>query len=540
MYLKKVDIHGFKGISHLTLDLHQYSNVLIGENRWGRSSLISSLMLISFENQDYQFVESDFYRGNDVCDHLYIDFIYAHSNEQDFSFESYQKLSDVEYYVDSQKLICYRIEAYKQKDIIKTDRFFVDQYGDRIVVDNANELAKLLIQLNPIMNLKNPIVAENAPVTNQPLSDYYVKELSEKLSQYSEQFSDEDLARSLVAIQSLLDYYFVDKDRRYHYKHVEKKETASAQDWNSVEKINRQLDEVDNQYIRTALLGMFSAILIAKGNNTLLPMSIPILILEEPETNLHPISLSVGFRLLNNIPVQKIITTNSSDLISLFPLESIYRLIRRPDRILAMNVYQKMNQEDARRILFHIFYRRSTALFARCWLLVEGETEVWLLRELAEQSGYHFGSEGIQVIEFAQCGLKPLIKYANQMGIVWHVLTDGDVAGRKYADSVRSLCNDLNNIDNYLTVLPAKDMENFLFKNGFSHIYKLAAYNTTEHLDIPVPRIIKKAIHRKSKPDLAIAVCDEAKDKGVEAIPRLFRRTFSRIIHLTKRRYMFD
>src|SRR3546814_9637684 len=49
-----------------------------------------------------------------------------------------------------------------------------------------------------------------------------------------------------------------------------------------------------------------------------------------------------------------------------------------------------------------------SSLFARCWLLVEGETEVWLLNQLARQCGYHFESEGIKVIEFAQCGLKPL------------------------------------------------------------------------------------------------------------------------------------
>ncbi|PPS58289.1 hypothetical protein CRX72_12995 [Pantoea sp. BRM17] len=67
---------------------------------------------------------------------------------------------------------------------------------------------------------------------------------------------------------------------------------------------------------------------------------------------------------------------------------------------------------------------------SRCWLLVEGETEVWIVNELARQQGDHFAAEGIRVIEFAQAGLKPLLKFARRMGIAWHVLTDGDEAGK--------------------------------------------------------------------------------------------------------------
>jgi putative ATP-dependent endonuclease of OLD family len=89
-----------------------------------------------------------------------------------------------------------------------------------------------------------------------------------------------------------------------------------------------------------------------------------------------------------------------------------------------------LNAEDGRRIAFHIRFNRASSLFARCWLLVEGETETWVINELARQCGHHFDAEGIKVIEFAQSGLKPLIKFARRMGIEWHVLVDGDEAGK--------------------------------------------------------------------------------------------------------------
>lgn len=61
-------------------------------------------------------------------------------------------------------------------------------------------------------------------------------------------------------------------------------------------------------------------------------------------------------------------------------------------------------------------------------------------------------------------------------------------------------------------------------------MYKLAAYHTVEYIDLPVHKIIQKAIHNSSKPDLAIAVCDDAKSRGVKSIPPLLIDAFSKII----------
>ncbi|MGU0171223.1 ATP-dependent nuclease [Escherichia coli] len=99
---------------------------------------------------------------------------------------------------------------------------------------------------------------------------------------------------------------------------------------------------------------------------------------------------------------------------------------------------------------------------------MEGETETWVINELARQCGHHFDAEGIKVIEFAQSGLKPLVKFARRMGIEWHVLVDGDEAGKKYAATVRSLLNnDWEAEREHLTALPALDMEHFMYR-GFS------------------------------------------------------------------------
>ena len=537
MFIEQIDIKGFRGIKQLSLKLNAKSSVLIGENQWGKSSLISALKLLTLDNKFYQFVDSDFYYDKDDGNHISINVVYCESYANQLTEQAYQPLTAVSYRSPADNLyrITYQINAQKNGDTIITEHNLLNEYEQPLKLDNVKLLIAILINLNPVMPLKNSVNAKDLPVTNEPLSQYFIDQLSEQLKAHSAQLSQDELNRGLQAARSLLAYYFVDSQQRSNYKKLAQKSNPKTEDWNSLERINNVLDDLDNDYLRTALLGIFGSIVNAKGDNPLSHSSVPILVLEEPESQLHPIILSVGFRLLKNLPSQKIITSNSSDLVSLFPLESIYRLIRQPEQIVSKYIApHSLSVGDSRRILFHVLYRRPTALFARCWLLVEGETEVWLLRELAEQSGYHLSSEGIQLLEFAQCGLKPLIHYANRMGIRWYVITDGDMAGKKYAQTVQSQCEPGENLNDYITVLPARDIENFLFKHGFSHVYKLAAYNTVAHIDMSVPKIIQKAIHKSSKPDLAIAVCDDAKARGATAIPRLLTDTFAKLVKTSK------
>lgn len=61
MILERVEIVGFRGINRLSLMLEQ-NNVLIGENAWGKSSLLDALtLLLSPESELYHFIREDFW-----------------------------------------------------------------------------------------------------------------------------------------------------------------------------------------------------------------------------------------------------------------------------------------------------------------------------------------------------------------------------------------------------------------------------------------------------------------------------------------------
>ncbi|MGL4456168.1 MAG: ATP-dependent endonuclease, partial [Plesiomonas sp.] len=49
-------------------------------------------------------------------------------------------------------------------------------------------------------------------------------------------------------------------------------------------------------------------------------------------------------------------------------------------------------------------------------------------------------------------------------------------------------------------------------------------------------RVIDKAIHRTSKPDMALAIVEEAERMGTESIPKLLRQMFSKVVWLARGR----
>ena len=76
----------------------------------------------------------------------------------------------------------------------------------------------------------------------------------------------------------------------------------------------------------------YTKLLRARGDREIEEGARPILMLEDPESRLHPTMLALVWGLLEQVPGQKILTTNSGDLLSALPLNQIRRLVRHPDR----------------------------------------------------------------------------------------------------------------------------------------------------------------------------------------------------------------
>jgi Predicted ATP-dependent endonuclease of the OLD family len=548
MLLERVEIVGFRGINRLSLMLEQ-NNVLIGENAWGKSSLLDALtLLLSPREELYHFVRNDFwFPAGDINGrehHLHIILTFRESEPGRYRGRRYRPLADCWTLCDDgYRRLFYRLEGeLSAEGSVMTLRSFIDNKGHALELDDIDEMVRHLIRLMPVLRLRDARFMRrirNGTVPNTPDVEITARQLdflSRELVTSPQNLSDAQIRQGLSAMVQLLEHYFSEQgsDEARH-RLMRKRSHDEQRSWRYLDIINRMIDKPGARSHRMVLLALFSTLLQAKGTVRLDKDARPLLLIEDPETRLHPIMLSVAWNLLNLLPLQRVTTTNSGELLSLTPMEHVCRLVRESSRVAAWRLGPGgMSADDSRRISFHIRFNRASSLFARCWLLVEGETETWVINELARQCGHHFDAEGVKVIEFAQSGLKPLIKFARRMGIEWHVLVDGDEAGKKYAATVRSLLDNDKELErHYLTVLPALDMEHFMYRQGFSDVYHRVA-QLPENIPMNMRRVITKAIHRSSKPDLAIEVAMEAGRRGVEAVPTLLRKMFSRVIWLAR------
>ena len=550
MQLERVEIVGFRGINRLSLMLEQ-NNVLIGENAWGKSSLLDALtLLLSPEFDLYHFVRDDFwFPPGDVQGrehHLHIILTFRENEPGRHRVRRFRPLSDCWVPCDDDyQRIFYRLEGELADDgSVMTLRSFINCAGEALDIDDIDELARHLVRLMPVLRLRDARFMRrihNGTVPHSPQIEITARQLdflSRELVNHPQNLTDGQIREGLSAMVQLLEHYFAEQSSAQSRNRLMRRRSHDEQrSWRYLDIINRMIDKPGGRSHRVILLGLFSTLLQAKGTIRLDRDARPLLLIEDPETRLHPIMLSVAWHLLNLLPLQRVTTTNSGELLSLTPVEQVCRLVRESSRVSAWRLGPGgMNAEDSRRIAFHIRFNRASSLFARCWLLVEGETETWVINELARQCGHHFDAEGVKVIEFAQSGLKPLIRFARRMGIEWHVLVDGDEAGKKYAATVRGLLNNDQELERaHLTTLPAMDMEHFMYRQGFDDVYHRVA-QIPDNIPMNMRRVITKAIHRSSKPDLAIEVAMEAGRRGIDAVPTLLKKMFSRVLWLARGR----
>ncbi len=161
MILERVEIVGFRGINRLSLMLEQ-NNVLIGENAWGKSSLLDALtLLLSPESDLYHFERDDFWFPpgdiNGREHHLHIILTFRESLPGRHRVRRYRPLEACwTPCTDGYHRIFYRLEGESAEDgSVMTLRSFLDKDGHPIDVEDINDQARHLVRLMPVLRLRD-------------------------------------------------------------------------------------------------------------------------------------------------------------------------------------------------------------------------------------------------------------------------------------------------------------------------------------------------------------------------------------------------
>jgi len=285
---------------------------------------------------------------------------------------------------------------------------------------------------------------------------------------------------------------------------------------------------------RLGILLLIAALLRASPEG-LIPEVDPIWVIEDPEAHLHPMTLASVALLVGHIQWQKIVTTYSGDLLAVVPLRYLRRLTRHDGVVYEHSVGEHaLSLEHLRRVTYHLRARHGVATFARLWILVEGESEFWVVPQVARLLGYDFDLEGISCVEFAQCGVEPLIKVADALGIEWHMLADGDEAGRHYLATARRLVGGRDERER-ITILRDRDIERCFWHHGYADVYRHhAGLTPSAAKGLPPGRVIQRAVKRRSKPYLALSVVEAAAKPDSAGVPKVLRRLIETSVRLAR------
>lgn len=649
MFLQNCEITNFRGLRHLKVSFEQDSTILIGENAWGKSSLLSALYLMLGQNQICTFEKEDLYvpielqfvdkkaqaeraeraltrsqRGwrqegtvrpalifdTDRCsgsaaDKASSEGVTAQQLQAEALSENEEELGEMlseplrqlfmddydfvqkDVFVSEAKFLAidlifcepgfgvlekskrlqmlnpawqlcsdglYRIHwqalGYARGDNFITEHYLLDRHG-QIIECATEQLLQKLISMNPVLRMRDSrtqMVTEQNELPADNPQEQEILDFSRQLTEL--QTSDPNSAEIMAGLETL--NQLSDKYLSFygHNQHIFRRgrsdggirdlvtRPVSLESLASLKTLLRSSD-LNKEKILAVLFA--SSLFMSKGLRQLDRHARPIVILEDIEARFHPSLLLSFWSVVENVPVQKIVTTNSGELISAISLFALRRLCRQYYDTRCYAVPRRcLNADDLRRIAFHIRLNRPMSLFARSWVLVEGETEIWLISGIAAILGVSLTCEGIRMVEFAQCGLHPLMKLASALGISFYVLTDGDEAGQRYAQSVGAFVGK-QRVHDHLTVLPHLDIEHFLYANGYAEVFQQAAgLNAHQLRGLHADKIIEQAIHKKSKPGLALTVLSEMEQRGPDGVPALLQEMISKLLKLAKNEMGLD
>jgi putative ATP-dependent endonuclease of OLD family len=539
MHLSQMRIESFRGIDALELDFHG-TTVLIGENNTGKSSVLRALAVcLGVGSAELDLEPADFQQSASGPRPIGIELGFSEDERGEWKDPVFDAMRPVVRSSASETAtVRMRVDASLAADgAIQGSAVFQTASGEPL--ENPEALATLrrlcpMVWLDADRHLGLVPPEDPANDVSDPV-ERKINEVYRRLAEERGPIAPAELEAGFEAVNAWIDRMpepdlLGDPPRRL-LRDLVQTPVNVAQGLGP--HLRTRLRGSGTQSV--ALLVLSGALLEARGSFRLHEYASPILAVEEPESHLHPLMLTSIWSLISGLPAQKILTTNSAEFLASVPLRSVRRLTRRNGNVELHRLREKtLGVDEMRRVTYHVRVKRGGSFFSRCWLLVEGETEFWLLPELARLCGAELHNEGVSLVEFAQCGPGPLVKLANDLGIEWHLFVDGDTSGKAFAAVVRGHLGGRSE-DERITLLKQPDVENLLWHAGYSGVYRKAAGAAgRSEKKVRPDRIIDRAVRASSKPYLALEVIRAASATGSPGVPDAIREAIEKVVALAR------
>jgi len=426
MYIKWMHIENYRNLADVTLSFHNDINYFVGENSVGKSNFLDLLEIIM---DCHGFIESDF---TDVNKPIRIDF------EISLGELNYKSM----YTADEGPTYRLRLEQVVQE-----------------VYPRLYRVTDAEIEPMPLSMIRHALYVCHRDTSEQELfsipSSIYV-ELGQLLQAYVSRLEmpTDDFQREVVSLRKDLDPYCM-----LNIQHlVEVLSTSSAMERKYSADNVRLIMAVALKILAQIYMKVSSAttnlesllVYDAKGHK-FLPIFISV---DEPELHLSPylqravlnyyrqiatneneefLALLRDIFKIDGLLGQLFVVTHSTDAL-VDDYRHIIRLYRDENNMVcaACGVTFNFPKEVEKHLIMH-FPEAKEALYARCIIIVEGETEYGSFRGFGKKLGVDFDYFGICLINArGESSISKLQKLFNRFSIPTVALYDRDVEG-KYA-----------------------------------------------------------------------------------------------------------
>ena len=496
MRLTTVEIHNFRCIENLTVDLDE-TTVLIGENNSGKTAFLEAVRIClerlrgrgrsPFDEYDYH-LPDDESTPVDAAP-IEIELSFVETETEPWAEEVVQALADLfARDANDQRRVTLRVKSSFDQDTREfvTDWDFLDANGNPLPAGKAAGQLNTLQRLAPPFYLSalrdaskhfaakgrfwRTFLAESGiPEEDRAVLTTALAELNERLIAAHQPLLDvrtglEDAGR--VIEFGVNEAVTIDALPTKLFSLLSRAQVNLAS--RSGARIPVEFQGEGTQSL--AVLLLFGAFLRSKLSD-LDPDAAPITALEEPEAHLHPSAIRSLMGIVSDLPGQKLVSTHSGDLLASVSSSAIRRFAHANGAINAHRIEPgTLTPEEARKFDSHVRRTRGELLFAKCWLLVEGETENTLLAGAAEFLGLDLARAGVRCVEFSQTDVGMLAKVANRLGIAWYCVLDNDSGRSKYEHRVRNQFGTALERDRL--TMPYDNVERMLCEAGFGDLYE--------------------------------------------------------------------
>ncbi len=553
MRLSKIALENFRGVKHVEVEFDREVTVLIGENNAGKTSVLEALRLcldIVKSNKFCNFSEFDFYRDEArtdpaTCEPISITLSFLETEEHPWPEHITQALNEVIVGRDS-SAIKLRVTAKFDAEAgwpIQSWSFLDD--ADNELVGRAGTI-KELRRLRPfffqtaLRAAKDQFHGQSTYwasfLKNRDIDEATQRALEEELYHVNQKIVDahtsfRDVIEEVKRISDLVpvgqtDIVTVDPAPTDVYKALRNTDVNLLTTSNA--KIPIRSHGEGTQSLSVLLL--FSAYLKTRLQADVDKYAEPIIAIEEPEAHMHPNAIRAVWHLLRGLPGQKIVATHSGDILSEVPVSNLRRMNRNGNVTQCKSIPDELlDDEELRKFNHHVRRNRGELLFARCWFLVEGETDVSVFAECAHLLGIDLHAKGVRFVECSQAGGPGIfIKVAEALGIQWHLVADGDYGGQKYIRDAKKFLNGRPEAS-LISSLTHPNIDILLCSSGYGQPYRAGIGPRQEAkldgLEINSPEYweqVYKIVNEKrgfSKPAAAMEALLIMREQGKSGVP---------------------